>query len=279
MHFSQDTLPALLDDFSQNGYAILPHIVPTPLLNRLRQFFEEEMQQPLQGEGKAINEVRGVQYICNIENLCQRQNLACLELLAQPFVQTVAAAICGPDFFPIQDFAVVKCLGDNLPVLWHQDMTHQRMGRCCTMGIYLDDADENDGALRIVPGSHSSNETICQMIQRPFVEVPMKAGDILIHDMMLAHSSEPLQRNPLRRVIYFEFLSAAHVAAEAIYNEAIVQRRTRLLQVAADYQYLLEKGATDLSEIRLALGEIYCDWVKARPSTYCLDVHYHMDGQ
>lgn len=279
MSFLNNAMPALLASFSQNGYAILPNVVPPSLLDKLRQFFEEEMRQPFQGGGKAISQVNGATYVCNIENLCQRQNLACLELLAQPFVQEPAAAICGPDFFPIQDFAVIKSLGDTLPVLWHQDMLHNRTGQCCTMGIYLDDANENDGALRLVPGSHLSDATICQMSQQPFVEVPMKAGDILIHDMMLAHSSEPLRLNPLRRVIYFEFLSAAHVAAEAIYSKAIVERRAGLLQVAANYQSQLEGRNADLSDIRAALAEIYSDWVKARPSAYCLEMHVDVGNQ
>lgn len=279
MGILKDVMPDLLAAFSQNGYAILPNIVPPALLDKLRLFFEEEMSQRLEDRGKVINEVNGKKYFSNIDNLCEKENLACLELLAQPFVQEPAAAICGPDFFPIQDFAVIKCLGDTTPVLWHQDMLHERKGQCCTMGIYLDDANENDGALRIVPGSHLSNETICQISQRPFVEVPMQAGSILIHDMMLAHSSEVLRHNPLRRVIYFEFLSAAHVAAEAIYNPAVVERRTRLLQVAADYQRQLGQATADLSHIRVAQAEIYGEWVKARPSNYCFETDGAAVGQ
>jgi ectoine hydroxylase-related dioxygenase (phytanoyl-CoA dioxygenase family) len=275
MGWHKDQMPILLASFSQNGYVILPNTVPADLLEKLRQLFDEEMNQQLEYRGKVTNEVNGIKYISNIDNLCEKENLACLELLAQPFVLEPAAAICGPDFFPIQDFAVIKSLGDTTPVLWHQDMLHERKGQCCTMGIYLDDADENDAALRIVPGSHLSNETICQMIQRHFVEVPMKAGDILIHDMMLAHSSEPLHHNPLRRVIYFEFLSAAHVAAESIYSTAIVERRTRLLQVAADYRTQLQQANPDLTNIRSALAEIYSDWVKARPSAYCFEMYSH----
>lgn len=279
MGWYKDQTPALLASFSQNGYAILPNAVPADLLKKLRQLFDEEMSQQLEYRGKVTNEVKGVKYISNIDNLCEKENLACLELLAQPFVQGPAAAICGPDFFPIQDFAVIKSLGDTTPVLWHQDMLHERKGQCCTMGIYLDDADENDGALRIVPGSHLNDETICQMRQRPFIEVPMKAGDILIHDMMLAHSSEPLQRNALRRVIYFEFLSAAHVAAESIYSTAIVERRSRLLQLAADYRTQLEQANADSTDIRSALAEIYSDWVKARPSAYCFEMDSYAGGQ
>ena len=116
-------------------------------------------------------------------------------------------------FFLIQEFAFIKNLGDELPVYWNQDMVHHRNGNCFTMGIYLDNADEDDGALRVVPSSHLSNKNICELSKDPSVELPMKEDDILIHDMMLAHSSGLFKRNHLRRVIYFEFLSATHVAA------------------------------------------------------------------
>jgi ectoine hydroxylase-related dioxygenase (phytanoyl-CoA dioxygenase family) len=279
MAFLKDEMDSMVASFSQNGYAVIPQIVPVGLLAKLRQFFDEEMYQKENNKSLVINEVSSGRYISNIENLCEKDNLACLELLAQPFVLEPAAAICGPDFFPIQDFAVIKCLGDTTPVLWHQDMLHERKGQCCTMGIYLDDADANDGALRMVPGSHLSGATICQMSRQPFIEVPMKAGDILIHDMMLAHSSEPMTHNPLRRVIYFEFLSAAHVAVEAIYGAEIVERRTRLLEVAHGYRLTLDQTGPDLSGIRAVLAEIYSDWVKARPSAYCFENQNGMGGQ
>lgn len=91
--------------------------------------------------------------------------------------------------------------GDNTEVLWHQDMLHRHTGNCFTMGIYLDDADAGDGSLRVVPKSHFSSKSICELKQEPDMEVPVKAGDILVHDMMLANSSGLKQHNPLRRVL------------------------------------------------------------------------------
>jgi ectoine hydroxylase-related dioxygenase (phytanoyl-CoA dioxygenase family) len=204
--------------------------------------------------------------------------------LGYPPILEIAEQICGNDFFLIQEFAVIKNLGDELPVYWHQDMWHRRSGHCFTMGIYLDDANEGDGALRVVPSSHLSNKNICELSKEPSVEVPMQAGDILIHDMMLAHSSRPLTKNSLRRVIYFEFLSAVHVAAENIYTKELAERRTRL-HYAATRQYLLVHpeenqfthllpnpcASDDKKDIKEILEEIYSLPINARPSTYCFD--------
>jgi hypothetical protein len=112
----------------------------------------------------------------------------------------------------------------------------------------------------------------------------MQAGDILIHDMMLAHSSGFLTKNLLRRVIYFEFLPAAHVAAENIYTKELVQRRTRLQYAACRHYQLLhpeEKkfehplsnpcAGDEEKEVSEILKEIYSLPINARPSTYCFD--------
>ena len=102
-----------------------------------------------------------------------------------------------------------------------------------TVGIYLQDNDEYGGGIRFVPGSHRgtdefvelmkrkivareslSNSRVKQILkrlsggklfdyQKPFlrrpneVNVPSKAGDILIWDMRLAHAaSHPVVKRP-----------------------------------------------------------------------------------
>jgi Phytanoyl-CoA dioxygenase (PhyH) len=273
-----------LHSFHTNGLLALPGMIPLPLLNRLRTLFDELMDTEKDITAKVVYENKGEKYVTNLENICYKGNLACLELLGFPPILEIAESICGKDFFLIQEFAVIKNLGDEMPVLWHQDMLHQRSGHCFTMGIYLDDAGEGDGALRVVPVSHVSNKTICELSKEPSLEVPMKAGDILIHDMLLAHSSEPLKKNPLRRVIYFEFLSAAHVTKEYIYSDELVCRRTRLLFAATRYyqslhpeeeQFIHQKenpGTDDEAmEINEILRDIYKEPIHARPSAYCFE--------
>jgi ectoine hydroxylase-related dioxygenase (phytanoyl-CoA dioxygenase family) len=221
--------------------------------------------------------------VANVENVCNKGNLACLELLGYPTILEIAEQICGTDFFMIQEFAVIKLLGDVVPVLWHQDMYNERKGNSFTMGVYLDDANEGDGALKIIPQSHVSKKDICEIVKEPSIEIPMQAGGILIHDMMLVHSSEPIRINNMRRVIYFEFLSATHVRAENIYAEDLIQRRTKLIFLATyiynknnfnkkqfvhNKQNIVEINEENFGEV---LHEIYAEQIRARSSTYCFD--------
>jgi hypothetical protein len=272
-----------LDTFHQQGFLKIPGLIPVSLMKKLHQLFDKLMIPDVPIE-KVIHENKGKKYVTNLENICYKGNLAALELLGFPPILEMAQAICGNDFFLIQEFAVIKNLGDELPVLWHQDMLHHRTGNCFTMGIYLDDANENDGALRVVPKSHLMGKPICELSKEPFIEAPMKAGDILIHDMMLAHYSEPLNKNALRRVLYFEFLSAAHVLNENIYAKELVDRRTRLLFAAARRYRALHPGEKqfalpmanpspddDTKSMEAVLTEIYSQAINARPSAYCFE--------
>jgi len=273
-----------LDSFLSEGYCKIPGIIPPTLLKRLRQLFDELMYKEEFKEERSYNFANGHNHVTNLENLCHKGNLAALELLGSPFMLEIAAQICGPDFFLIQEFAVIKNAGDELPVLWHQDMMHERTGRCFTVGIYLDEVKENDGALRVVPGSHLSGKSICALKEEPFIEVPMQAGDILIHDMMLAHASEPMLQQSIRRVLYFEFLSRKQVLHEKIYTEALINNRTRLLAAAMYYYKNLHpeekpfvweyEGAASflpVTNLPHTLKQIYSMPINARVSTYCFE--------
>jgi hypothetical protein len=277
---------AQLDAFTLDGYTVLPNGVPATLLHKLRLLFDEKMNNTDISD-KAVNIVNGQNYLNNIEYLFKSNNLACLELLGSPFILETAETICGPGFFLIQEFAVIKMLGDNLEVLWHQDMLHRRTGNCFTMGIYLDDANAGDGCLRVVPQSHTSGKDICTLKQQPFTEVPVKAGDILIHDMMLAHSSGLMQHNPLRRVLYFEFLSFTQAVDENIYLEEQLYDRMRLIQLAVEYYHQQHPGekkygwkntqgipAESVDSVHEILSDIHRAKSLGKPSAYCFENNF-----
>lgn len=268
------------NEFLEKGFLKIPSFIPETLLHKLHTLFDELMDTS-ESAGKVLHENKGQKYITSIDEICKKGNLAALELVGYPPILKLAEQICGADFFMIQEFAVIKNKGDELPVLWHLDMLHERKGQCFTMGIYLDDVEEGDGALKIVPGSHTSGKTICELTKESFVEVPAKAGDVLLHDMMVAHSSDPMLKNKLRRVIYFEFLSAAHVRAENIYAEELIERRTKLTLLGAAYYKLLHPReemfthqshtAVTTENLNNQLEEIYKKQIGARPSTYCFE--------
>lgn len=271
--------------FCRDGFLALPDFLPPAIFDKLDALVDNLMVVSEDGTDRVLHQNANGTFVTNLENLCSKGDLSCLELLGYPPLLQLAEAICGPDFFLIQEFGVNKVKGDELPVFWHQDMKHEGTGPCFTMGIYLDDAHPGDGALRVIPGSHRDPEEFCGICRKPWVELPMKKGGILLHDMLLAHSSPPIRQHERRRVIYFEFLSAAHVFRENIYTPELVQRRTRLLY-AASRHYAAQHPETprflhqaphpcpadEESPLADIISAVYSEGIYARPSNYCFDI-------
>jgi hypothetical protein len=266
-----------------DGFCRLPGLIPPPVLERLRKFFEPMLVADTV-PGKAIADAPDGKVVTNIDQLLSWGDPAVLELLAVPEIMNVASAICGDNLFSVQEFAVIKHRGDATPVLWHQDMVHGRSAPALSMGLYLDDADAGEGALRFVPGSHLRSEPIDQLARMPAVEVPAKAGDVIIHDMMTAHSSEPMEGNSLRRVIYLVFLSTELVLGEDLYPREFVENRRRLLFAARRYRRETfpsagcfkprqrEPDARDRKRPPQAImAEVHMTETRLRPSNYCFE--------
>lgn len=271
------------EQYDSEGFCRLPGLLPDPVLQRLRKFFEPLLVVD-RVPHKAIAATSAGRFVTNIDSIFAWGDPTPLELLALPELMTVAASICGDELFVAQEFCVIKNRGDETPVLWHQDMVNGRSGPCMTMGIYLDDADPDDGALRFVPGSHLLDEPICALARRPAVEVPAKAGDVIIHDMMVAHSSEPMAGNAIRRVIYLEIHSAELAQKEMIYPPAHVENRRRLMFAARRYRRETfpagncykprqrePRPADRKLPVHQVIRDVYAEPARNPPSNYCLE--------
>ena len=111
-----------------------------------------------------------------------------------------------------------KMPGDGKRVSWHQDASYWPLtpSRTVTVWLAIDDADEDNGAMQFVPGSHrhgqiafewsraEENNVLNQSVQDASkwggepVSVTMKAGQVSLHSDLLLHGSEP-NLSPRRR--------------------------------------------------------------------------------
>ena len=274
-----------LDHFHEQGYLKLSKLIPESLLNQLKESLEPYCNPNQNYPGVAVLEGKnGTKFTIGVDNLVSREASIFRHLLGSPLLLSLAEGICGPDFFPVQDFAVIKTLGDGSQVNWHQDVVSQSRARCIMIGLYLDPATEENGALRIIPKSHCSKDPLCELQKMAYQSIEMDAGDILIHDLMLAHSSGPLSTFPQRRVVYFEFFEAAKAQLEHLYSEEFVTLRTSLIPYAI--QALQEDHPDTLSfewknsakenfptplPTSLAIQTIYNSKLHSRPANYCFD--------
>jgi ectoine hydroxylase-related dioxygenase (phytanoyl-CoA dioxygenase family) len=144
-------------------------------------------------------------------------------LLGHPLLARTVLRLQGHDATPTWDSMVFKAEGAGAVVPWHRDDERQpdeRAAPIFNVDIYLDESDETN-ALWAVPGSHQwpreradddvrRRNSGTDFVSDGAVLVPMQPGDVLLHDIGVLHGS-PASRSPLRRVVYFEFRSAADI--------------------------------------------------------------------
>lgn len=110
---------------------------------------------------------------------------------------------------------------------------HPRNHPYVNIGIYLDDADSGDGCLYYVPGTHEKLQDISSLTRNygwnlpGMVEQAANAGDMLIHDIMVLHGSQPKQAPGCRRTIYIEMRPLAGILQSAVQSTHWAELRKR----------------------------------------------------
>ncbi|ABG60829.1 phytanoyl-CoA dioxygenase family protein [Cytophaga hutchinsonii] len=157
------------------------------------------------------------------------------ELIYNKNLKKVGAELFGTDFFTVKSIYFDKPETSNWYVAYHQDLTIsvdtkidlagfgpwtvkqnqfavqpplEILKNIFTIRIHLDDTNEENGALKVVPGSHAKNiyrpETIDWSVEKE-ISCNVKKGGIMIMKPLLLHSSGRTTNNKKRRVIHIEF--------------------------------------------------------------------------
>ena len=155
--------------------------------------------------------LRRIQYVVD-------KSQAARAMMGHPRVLAAVEQIAGPDLFPTQDAMVLKMPGQGIAVPWHRDRAstddYPVEPPVFIADFYLDDADL-DTCIWVVPGSHrwSDARTAAAITERNqdgfstrgAEPMPLRAGDVLFHNVRLLHGSPPNVADKLRRVVYYTF--------------------------------------------------------------------------
>ena len=143
---------------------------------------------------------------------------ACKGLMGHPFILRSVEALQGPNFVPTWDSMVFKFEGQGAAIDWHRDDDRTKVGErpIFNVDFYLDNSDLTNCLWAIPASNQWDDERAALDVKRRTgtafdsagaVPLPMQAGDVLLHDILLLHGSPPA-RSRLRRVVYFEFRAA-----------------------------------------------------------------------
>ena len=158
-----------------------------------------------------------------------------VELVFNDKIKAVMSNFFGENYFVVKSIYFDKPEASNWYVSYHQDFTisvdkkvdlenfgswtikHNQFSvqpplnilkNIFTIRIHLDDTDENNGALKVIPKSHLKEiyrpETIDWTTEKE-ATCSVQKGGIMIMKPLLLHSSGRTNNNQKRRVIHIEF--------------------------------------------------------------------------
>lgn len=207
----------LIESLNGNGFVTIPEIYPTLEIECINQF---------------ITSVHGNELMFGERQFLQRTP-GLLELLLNESLRKLLHEVV-PKYFIIKSIYFDKPSSSNWRVNWHQDLTiyikekvettgfknwtkkndeygvqppTEYLGSIVTLRIHLDNTDETNGALKVIPNSHSVGvlrSTSVSFTDRDAVICPVPAGGVMLMKPLLFHSSSRSDGEKQRRVIHLE---------------------------------------------------------------------------
>lgn len=221
------TLSPLLESVSQNGFAIVRGLLDLEQVEELIVALSEN-------EGGDRLRRRGEVFA--VRNLLDAS--AEIRALANyPSIREIVQEVLGENAIPVRGILFDKTPGANWKVPWHQDVTiavarrvevegygpwsikagvlHVQPPACVLEGmlsirVHLDDSDWENGALKVIQGSHLAGRIPEDEASRLGSEgaitvCEVKAGDALLMRPLLLHASSPAASPRHRRVIHVDY--------------------------------------------------------------------------
>lgn len=206
--------------FAQAGFLVEKNLLPPDLLSALLRQIEDRREAPARGLRQADKKLP-----------------ACAQLATHPALLQKAQALLGAPVCVVRVILFDKTAQNNWLVSWHQDKTialdrrveragwgpwsvkdgvhHVQPGldvleQMLSFRVHLDDADEDNGCLRVIPGSHRYGLLSAEAIQRLKAlhtahACCVQAGDVVVMRPHLLHASSKSRRAGHRRVVHIEY--------------------------------------------------------------------------
>lgn len=237
---NQTITPEQRNEFIEKGFLVLPNALPASLLSTLQDLIAELNEEMLKSHANStlvpntsFIEKPGKPLLTRVNDLLAFYPDAVLDLLASQAMMSIALELCGPDAVPLQCDVLFKHNHPESSISWHQDALHPRKFPYLNIGIYLDDADVGDGCVDYLANSQHKVHDIGKLVHKhgwdipTMVSVPVKAGDILIQDMMVIHGSQMKRNAGVRRTIYVEIRPAAAILDQGAQSKEWAELRRR----------------------------------------------------
>jgi hypothetical protein len=222
-NFNSDDYPEF---YRANGYSVFPRVLRSPQIRILR---DEINAVP---DSAAVHRKQNVYGVRNLLDA----SAAVRSLASSPVIRQFVTPILGEDCFAARVVFFDKVPGANWALGWHQDnvicVEERRdvpgfvawgekagvwqvqpppdvLSRMVAVRVHLDDCNESNGPLRVLPGSHRHG-WLDDEIDRwkrdiPAVTCIADAGGVVVMSPLVLHASSRAENATHRRVLHIEF--------------------------------------------------------------------------
>jgi ectoine hydroxylase-related dioxygenase (phytanoyl-CoA dioxygenase family) len=215
------------DQLRLDGFAIVPGLLDLRSVEAIVSSLDKL------GESESVRRRGGVFGVRNLLEISPEAS----QLAEHPKVRQIVSEILGDRAFPVRGILFDKTPEANWKVPWHQDMTiavaerreipgfgpwtvkagvlhvqppSEVLEAMLTVRIHLDACGAENGALKVLSGSHrygrmSAEEATRMVAERLPTICTMREGDALLMRPLLLHASSSSENPEHRRVIHIDF--------------------------------------------------------------------------
>jgi ectoine hydroxylase-related dioxygenase (phytanoyl-CoA dioxygenase family) len=219
---------ALALGIENKGYAIVPRVVTAEDICRLLLDLEQSTSQRTRA---------GVRHLLS--------NLAVARLATDRRMLEIAQSVLGRDAFPFKATLFDKSSEANWLITWHQDTAlplrekietpdwgpwstkeaivyahapANSLEKIVALRLHLDDSTEENGPLRVIPGSHRGGVLSDQQVEpivgkTEHVTCLIKQGGVIVMRPLIIHASSKSESDKPRRVLHIEYATPDAVSA------------------------------------------------------------------
>jgi len=200
-------MAALREQFDQDGYALAEGLFSVEECEAYSKYFTEMVERGGDGYAETWLNLESDDPLVRYPRLLQphRSNQVAFDFMIEPRIAQILTLLCGKPPLAVQTMVYFKPPGARGQAL-HQDQRYLKVdpGTCIAAWLALDDCDEENGCMYVVPGTHNI-PILCPVASDPeqswtgeMVPVPpgmsvvpviMKRGDVLFFNGQLIHGS------------------------------------------------------------------------------------------
>lgn len=217
--------------YRENGYLMIREAIPAETVSTLRQIAFDYIEK-----SRAVTESNDVYDLDQGHGpnnprltrikLPHKQHEAFAALLKSKEIKAYLQELVGPNVALQTSKLNTKAPGGGAAVEWHQDWAFypHTNDDILALGLMLDDVDEANGPLMVIPGSHkgpvlshhNKDGVFCGAVDPDdpnfhfdkAVTLTGKAGDMTVHHARTLHGSAPNRSDRPRLILFLECHSA-----------------------------------------------------------------------